>query len=85
MLIFMVVLKFLHSYQQWRTIPLLHILTSMSCHMILNIPSGVRCNLQVLLICISLMAKNVEHLFVSQLFEILLLKILCLVLYPIFY
>ena len=46
---------------------------------------GVRWNLKVVLICISLMTKGFEHfLSASQPFEIPLLRILCLALYPIF-
>jgi hypothetical protein len=51
----------LHSHQQWR--PLLHILASMSCclnFLILAILIGVRRNLRVFLIYISLMAKEVD-------------------------
>jgi hypothetical protein len=56
----------LQSHQQWRTVslsrhPLQHLL---SCEFfILAILTGVRCNLRVVLNCISLMIKNGEHFF----------------------
>jgi hypothetical protein len=78
----------LQSHQQWRSVPLLphppqHLLSPE--FLILAILTGVRWNLRVVLICISLMTKDVEHFFgTSQPFGIPQLRILCLSLYPIF-
>jgi hypothetical protein len=53
--------------------------------LILGILIGVRWNLRVILFCISLMTKDVEHfLGASQSFGTPQLRILCLDLYPIF-
>jgi hypothetical protein len=77
----------LQSHQQWRSVPLSlhpcqHLLSTK--FLILDILNGVRWNLRVLLICISLM-KDVEHFSgVSQLFDIPQLRICCLALYAIF-
>ena len=54
----------LHSHQQWRSAPLTphplqHKLSSL--FLILAILTGVRWNLRAVLICISLIAKDVEH------------------------
>jgi hypothetical protein len=79
----------LQSHQQWRSVPL-----SLYPHcgedllspefLILAILTGVRWNLKVVLICISLMTKDVEHFFSSSRpFDILQLKILCLAVCPI--
>jgi hypothetical protein len=78
----------LQSHQQWRSVPL-------SSHprqyllspefLILAILTGVRWNLRILLIFISLMIKDVKHFSgASQPFDIPQLRILCLVLCPIF-
>jgi hypothetical protein len=56
----------LQSHQQWKSVPLSpyphqHLLSPE--FLILAILTGVRWNLRVLLICISLMIKDVEHFF----------------------
>ena len=56
----------LQSYQQWRSVPLSphpcqHVLSPED--LILVILTGVRWNLRVILICIFLMTKDVEHFF----------------------
>ena len=56
----------LQSHQQWRSVPLSrhphqHLLSPE--FLILAILTGVRWNLRVVLICISLMIKNAEHFF----------------------
>jgi hypothetical protein len=56
----------LQSHQQWRSVPLSpnphqHLLSPE--FLILAILTGVRWNLRVVLICISLMTKHVEHFF----------------------
>ena len=78
----------LQSHQQWESIPLSphplqHLLSPE--FFILAILTGMRWNLRVVLIWISLMTKDVEHFSgASQPFCIPQLRILCLALYPIF-
>jgi hypothetical protein len=78
----------LQSHQQWWSVPLSpHPRQHWLSPEFLNIATltGVRWNLRVILIRISLMIKDVEHfLGASQPFDIPQLKILCLALYPIF-
>jgi hypothetical protein len=56
----------LQSYQQWKSVPLSppHPQQLLSPEfLILAILTGMRWNLRVVLICISLMTKQVEHIF----------------------
>ena len=58
-----------HSHQQWRSVPLTpnplqHKLSSV--FLILAILTGIRWYLRIVLICISLIAKDVEHLCVFR-------------------
>jgi hypothetical protein len=58
----------LQSHQQWKSVPLSpHSRQDLlsSEFLILAILTGVRWNLRVILICISLMTKGVEHFFRS--------------------
>jgi hypothetical protein len=79
----------LQSHQQWRSVPLSphprqHLMSPE--FLILVILTGMRWNLKVVLICISLMIKDVEHFFsgASQTFSIPQWIILYLALNPIF-
>ena len=78
----------LQSHQQWRNVPLFphplqHVLSPEI--LILAILTGVRWNLRVILICNSLITKNLNiSLSVSQSFQIPLLWIISLVQYLIF-
>jgi len=56
----------LQSHQQWRSVPLSphprqHLLSPE--FLVLGILTGVRWNLRAILICISLMTKDIEHFF----------------------
>jgi hypothetical protein len=85
----------LQFHQQWRSVPLSphprHHLLSPE-FFILAILTGVRWNLRVVLICVSLMIEDVEHFFqvllsysvLVRCFCIPQLTILCLALYSIF-
>jgi hypothetical protein len=56
----------LQSHQQWRSVPLSphpHQHQLLPEFLILAILTGVRWNLRVVLICISLMTKYVEHFY----------------------
>ena len=58
----------LQSHQHWRSVPLSpHPWQHLLSHEYLILPflTGVRWNLRVVLICISLMTKDVEHFFSS--------------------
>jgi hypothetical protein len=77
----------LQSHQQWKRFllsshPCWHLLSPE--FLIFAILIGVRWNFRVILICISLMTKDVECLGTSQPFYIPQLRFLCLALYPIF-
>ena len=78
----------LQSHQQWSSVSLSphshqHLLSTE--FLILAILTGVRWNLRVVLICISLMIKDVEHFSgASQPFSIPQVRILCSVLSTIF-
>jgi hypothetical protein len=79
----------LQSIQQWRSVPLSphacqHLL-SPEFFMLATL-TGVRWNLRVVLIWISLMTKDLEHFFrSSRPLGIPQLRNLCLALYPIFF
>jgi len=52
----------LQSHQQWRSVPLSPHLLLLE-FLILSILTGVRWNLRIVLICISLMTNDIEHFF----------------------
>lgn len=53
----------LHSYQQYRTVPFSPYPQALLVFLIIAIPTGVRCYLIMVLVCISLNISDVEHLF----------------------
>ena len=69
--------------------PLPNMLSSISCHHVFDLShsESLRWNLRVAMICISLLIKDVENIFlgVFQSFYIHQLRVLCLGLYAIFY
>jgi hypothetical protein len=85
----------LHCHKQWKVFPFLYILTSVCYHVtfvfvclfvclfVFAILIGVRGNFWVVLICISLMTKNVEHFFrCLQAIQYFSVENSCLALYP---
>jgi hypothetical protein len=77
----------LQSHQQWRSVPLSphpHQYLLSPEILILAILTGVMWNLRVVLICISLMTKDVEHIFrCFSAIQHSLVEIFLLALYPI--
>jgi hypothetical protein len=78
----------LQSHQQWSSVPLSplphqHLLSPEFLNLI--ILTGMKWNLRVVLLCISLMTKDVEHsLGAIQSFEFPQLRIVRLAVFPIF-